>query len=64
MPSSCDKIDIFWEQYNYMAANNILLKNKCKELSSENKKLRYKLHRYLITISGIPAMCPVASTSI
>ncbi|XP_076625149.1 dynein regulatory complex subunit 2 [Colletes latitarsis] len=62
--SSFNKIDIFWEQYNHMTANNILLEKKCKNLCSRNERLRYKLQTYLITVSGVPAMFSLASNSI
>ncbi|XP_076646000.1 dynein regulatory complex subunit 2 [Halictus rubicundus] len=64
IPRSHDKIDKFWEKYNDVAANNILLRKKCKDLSLENKRLKYKLQAHVVTISGVPEICMNASTSI
>ncbi|XP_076379081.1 dynein regulatory complex subunit 2 [Megalopta genalis] len=63
-PNSHEKIDKFWEKYNDAAANNIFLRKKCKKLSVENRRLRYKLQAHVVTISGVPEIYLNASTSV
>lgn len=64
MRRSCNKINKFWKQYNYMEADNILLKKESEKLYLEYKKLKYKLQEYVITASGMPVLQSVALTSI
>ncbi|XP_076684371.1 dynein regulatory complex subunit 2 [Andrena cerasifolii] len=64
MPRSCNKINKFWKQYNYMEADNILLKKESGKLYLEYKKLKYKLQEYVTTASGISVLQSVALTSI
>ncbi|XP_076226145.1 dynein regulatory complex subunit 2 [Nomia melanderi] len=64
LPSSHDKIDMFWKKHNHIVSSNILLKNKCKKLNLENKKLRYKLQAHVIIFSGGPTISSITSTSI
>lgn len=46
IPESCAKVNNFWEYYNYIKGNNILLKKQTNELCRENKKLKCKLQIY------------------
>ncbi|XP_071574787.1 dynein regulatory complex subunit 2 isoform X1 [Temnothorax nylanderi] len=55
MSEPFDKLDKFWEQFNYIKSDNILMKKECDKLSFENKQLRNTLRTYLLTISRIPA---------
>ncbi|XP_015434248.1 PREDICTED: coiled-coil domain-containing protein 65-like [Dufourea novaeangliae] len=57
------KTDQFWKQYNYIAADNILLRKGCNMLSLENKRLSCKLQTHVVAICGIPAMHSIVSTS-
>ncbi|TGZ41409.1 dynein regulatory complex subunit 2 isoform X1 [Temnothorax longispinosus] len=55
MSEPFDKLDKFWEQFNYIKSDNILMKKECDKLSFENKQLRNTLRTYLLTISRVPA---------
>ncbi|CAD1469321.1 unnamed protein product, partial [Heterotrigona itama] len=46
IPESCAKVENFWQYYNYIKGNNILLKRQNNELCRENKKLKCKLQVY------------------
>lgn len=54
MSEPFDKLDKFWEQFNYIKSNNIFMKKECDKLSFENKQLRNTLRTYLLTISRAP----------
>ncbi|KAF3423455.1 hypothetical protein E2986_10533 [Frieseomelitta varia] len=53
IPESCAKVNNFWEYFNYIKGNNILLKKQTNELCRENKKLKCKLQIYFSVDSGI-----------
>ena len=53
IPESCTKVSNFWEYYNYIKGNNILLKKQTNELCKENKKLKCKLQIYFSVDSGM-----------
>ncbi|XP_032675636.1 dynein regulatory complex subunit 2 [Odontomachus brunneus] len=61
MSEPFDKLEKFWEQYNYIKADNIFMKKECDKLSFENKQLRNTLRTYLITVSRTPAARPFTS---
>lgn len=61
MSEPFDKLEKFWEQFNYIKADNIFMKKECNKLSFENKQLRNTLRTYLITISRTPATRPFIS---
>lgn len=54
MSEPFDKLDKFWEQFNYIKSDNIFMKKECDKLSFENKQLRNTLRTYLLTISRAP----------
>lgn len=58
MSESFDKLDKFWEQFNYIKSDNIFMKKECDKLSFENKQLRNTLRTYLLTISSAPGVQP------
>ncbi|XP_011645866.2 LOW QUALITY PROTEIN: dynein regulatory complex subunit 2 [Pogonomyrmex barbatus] len=64
MSEPFDKLDKFWEQYNYIKSDNIFMKKECVNLSFENKQLRNTLRTYLLTVSKIPTARPLISTSV
>ncbi|KAL6258904.1 hypothetical protein P5V15_010848 [Pogonomyrmex californicus] len=64
MSEPFDKLDKFWEQYNYIKSDNIFMKKECDNLSFENKQLRNTLRTYLLTVSKIPTERPLISTSV
>lgn len=49
-----DKLENFWQQYNYIKTENYLIKTDYNQLIIENKKLRDSLRAYLIAIARIP----------
>ncbi|XP_043520100.1 dynein regulatory complex subunit 2 [Frieseomelitta varia] len=53
IPESCAKVNNFWEYFNYIKGNNILLKKQTNELCRENKKLKCKLQIYFSVDSGM-----------
>ncbi|XP_077270371.1 dynein regulatory complex subunit 2 [Temnothorax americanus] len=55
MSEPFDNVDKFWEQFNYIKSDNVLMKKECDKLSFENKQLRNTLRIYLLTISRVPA---------
>ncbi|KAL0101538.1 hypothetical protein PUN28_018988 [Cardiocondyla obscurior] len=55
MSEPFDKLDKFWEQFNYIKSDNISMKKECDKLTFENKQLKNTLRTYLLTISQIPA---------
>ncbi|OAD59359.1 Coiled-coil domain-containing protein 65 [Eufriesea mexicana] len=59
IPESCGKVSNFWEYYNRIKVNNILLKKEGNQLCIENKKLKYKLQSCLTINSGIFALYPL-----
>lgn len=61
MSEPFDKLDKFWEQFNYIKSDNILIKKECDKLSFENKQLRNTLRTYLLTISRVSAARPFTS---
>nr|XP_034171180.1 dynein regulatory complex subunit 2 [Osmia lignaria] len=61
LPKSYYKINKFWEQYNYIKVDNILLKKKSNKLSAENEKLTHKLQGYITAVSNIPVLYPIVS---
>ncbi|XP_043273171.1 dynein regulatory complex subunit 2 [Venturia canescens] len=52
--SPYDKMEKFWEQYNYVKAGNIHRKSELDQLTAQNKRLRQTLRNYLITLSRVP----------
>ncbi|XP_011694704.1 PREDICTED: coiled-coil domain-containing protein 65 [Wasmannia auropunctata] len=54
MSEPFDKLDKFWEQFNYIKSDNIFMKKECDKLSFENKQLKNTLRTYLLTISKAP----------
>lgn len=64
MSEPFDKLDKFWEQFNYIKSDNILMKKECDKLSFENKQLRNTLRTYLITISRVSVTRPLTSISV
>jgi len=59
-----DKLDKFWEQFNYIKSDNIFMKKEYDKLSFENKQLRNTLRTYLLTISKAPLARPLTSISV
>jgi len=59
-----DKLDKFWEQFNYIKSDNIFMKKEYDKLSFENKQLRNTLRTYLLTISKAPVARPLTSISV
>ncbi|KOX74625.1 Coiled-coil domain-containing protein 65 [Melipona quadrifasciata] len=53
IPESCAKVNNFWEYYNYIKGNNILLKKQNNELCRKNKKLKCKLQMYFSVDSSM-----------
>lgn len=64
MSEPFDKLDKFWEQFNYIKSDNISMKKECDKLSFENKQLRNTLRTYLLTISKAPVARPLTSISV
>ncbi|XP_012061368.1 PREDICTED: coiled-coil domain-containing protein 65 [Atta cephalotes] len=64
MSEPFDKLDKFWEQFNYIKSDNIFMKKECDKLSFENKQLRNTLRTYLLTISKAPVARPLTSISV
>ncbi|XP_028047432.1 dynein regulatory complex subunit 2 [Monomorium pharaonis] len=64
MSEPFDKLDKFWEQFNYIKSDNISMKKECNKLTFENKQLRNTLRTYLLTISKAPAARPFTSISV
>ncbi|KAM0732414.1 Dynein regulatory complex subunit 2 [Formica fusca] len=64
MSEPFDKLENFWEQFNYIKADNIFMKKECDKLSFENKQLRNTLRTYLLTVSKTPTARPLTSISI
>ncbi|KYN02755.1 PREDICTED: coiled-coil domain-containing protein 65-like [Cyphomyrmex costatus] len=64
MSEPFDKLDKFWEQFNYIKSDNIFMKKECDKLSFENKLLRNMLRTYLLTISKAPVARPLTSVSV
>lgn len=58
------KLEKFWTRYNYVKVENISMKEECHKLSIENKRLRYMLRNYLISISRIETTLPITSIAI
>nr|XP_012143523.1 PREDICTED: coiled-coil domain-containing protein 65 [Megachile rotundata] len=61
IPKSYSKINKFWEQYNCIKVDNILLKQKGDKLCAENEKLTQELQTYITTISEVPVLRPIVS---
>lgn len=59
--SPYDKLENFWEQFNYIKAENIYRKKEKAELMMENKRLRGSLRTYLITVARMPVSRPQTS---
>ncbi|KAK0174771.1 hypothetical protein PV327_010501 [Microctonus hyperodae] len=49
-----DKLENFWQQYNYIKTENYLIKTDYNQLVVENKKLRDSLRAYLVAIARVP----------
>ncbi|EGI61092.1 Coiled-coil domain-containing protein 65 [Acromyrmex echinatior] len=64
MSEPFDKLDKFWEQFNYIKSDNIFMKKECDKLSFENKQLRNTLRTYLLTISKAQIARPLTSISV
>lgn len=64
MSEPFDKLENFWEQFNYIKADNIFMKKECDKLSFENKQLRNTLRTYLLTVSKTSTARPLTSISI
>ncbi|KAG7208915.1 hypothetical protein KM043_015095 [Ampulex compressa] len=64
MSEPFDKLENFWEQYNNIKADNIMMKRECNKLSFENKQLRQTLRTYLISISRTPMSRPLTSITV
>ncbi|XP_015110157.1 dynein regulatory complex subunit 2 [Diachasma alloeum] len=59
--SPYDKLENFWEQYNYVKAEVIAIKREKNELMAENKRLRGSLKTYLVTVARMPGSRPQTS---
>ena len=44
----------FWQQFNHVKAENILMKQERAKLTLENNRLRNKIRTYLASVSGKP----------
>ncbi|KAG5345686.1 DRC2 protein, partial [Acromyrmex heyeri] len=64
MSEPFDKLDKFWEQFNYIKSDNIFMKKECDKMSFENKQLRNTLRTYLLTISKATIARPLTSISV
>ncbi|XP_015597394.1 dynein regulatory complex subunit 2 [Cephus cinctus] len=53
-----NKMEKFWEKYNRIKAENILMRKDHDRLCAENKRLRHNLRTYLITVVRSPASRP------
>ncbi|KAK2580894.1 hypothetical protein KPH14_005964 [Odynerus spinipes] len=61
---SFKKLEKFWMRYNHVKVENISMQEECNKLSMENKRLRYMLRNYLISISRIETTLPITSIGI
>lgn len=52
--SPFNKLEKFWEQFNYVKTENIFRKKEHNELMLENNKLKQSLRIYLTTVARIP----------
>ncbi|KAH0955823.1 hypothetical protein HN011_004340 [Eciton burchellii] len=59
-----DKLEKFWERFNYIKAENIFMRKEYDKLLFENKQLRNTLHMYLLTVSKTSSVRPLTSISI
>ncbi|CAK9829612.1 Dynein regulatory complex subunit 2 [Anthophora retusa] len=64
VPELCIKVNNFWEHYNHIKVNNILLKRESNKLCTENKKLKHQFQAYFTKNSGKLALYPILSPSI
>lgn len=59
--SPYDKLENFWEQFNYVKAEVIAIKREKCDFMVENKRLRASLRTYLVTIARMPGSRPQTS---
>lgn len=64
MSEPFDKLEKFWEQFNYIKADNIFMKKECEKLTFENKQLRNTLRTYLLAVSRTQTARPLTSISV
>ncbi|XP_012219705.1 dynein regulatory complex subunit 2 isoform X2 [Linepithema humile] len=64
MSEPFDKLEKFWEQFNYIKADNIFMKKECDKLTFENKQLRNTLRTYLLAVSRAQTARPLTSISV
>ncbi|EZA50539.1 hypothetical protein DMN91_009697 [Ooceraea biroi] len=59
-----NKLENFWEQFNYIKAENVFMRKECDKLSFENKQLRNTLRMYLLTVSRTSTIRPLMSVPV